>query len=317
MPLTSLQELLAQAQGGAYAVCYCESWNLESLQAVIEAAEETGSPIVAGFNGGFLNHPKRAKAEALSFYTGFRTALERTAVPVAFLLNESTDLDQIREGIELGFNAVMPDNEGMESAAYRNLVRAVIAIAKPAGVFVEAQVGTLPTGRGSYPGHASLTNPELAREFVDQTGVDALAVSIGNVHILTEGKSKVDLKTLERIRERVEIPLVLHGGTSLAPETLQAVIRLGIAKINFGTCLKQAYLEAIRAALERYRFPLSPHEFLGIGGPEDIGMAGREAVKGKVRELLSICGSENKAAAHLAHPQSAIMRNGGITTTLP
>src|SRR6266511_5941559 len=110
MPLVSLSGMLADAVRGAYGVCYCESWNLESLQAVVEAAEDCRSPVVAGFNGGFLRHCSRRKAENLAYYAGFKLALERSSVPVAFLLNESDSLEQIEQGIELGFNAVMPEN---------------------------------------------------------------------------------------------------------------------------------------------------------------------------------------------------------------
>ena len=84
MPVVSLSGMLANARAGGYAVCYCESWNLESLQSVVDAAEECHSPIVAGFNGGFLRHRSRARPEDLSYYAGLRFALERSPVPVAF-----------------------------------------------------------------------------------------------------------------------------------------------------------------------------------------------------------------------------------------
>jgi fructose/tagatose bisphosphate aldolase len=290
MPLERLHDLLADARRNSYALCYCESWNLESLQAVIEAAEDAQCPTVAGFNGGFLAHASRRRPEDLSFYAGFRLALGRARVPVAFLLNESTDLGQMREAIGLGFNAVMPDNEGFTYEAYRKLVCDVVSIARPAGVFVEAQAGTLPAGHAANS-HGEPTDPELARAFVADTAIDALGISVGNVHILTEGKCRLDLAAIERIRDRVEVPLVLHGGTGVAEDDLKTAIRAGVAKVNFGTVLKQVYLDAVRAALGSYRFPASPHEFLGIGGPKDILTAGRDAVRNKARELMSVCGS--------------------------
>ena len=296
MPIANLSEMLADAQRQGYAICYCESWNLESLQAVIEAAEECRSPIVAGFNGGFLRHHTRARPEKLAYYAAFRQAVETSRIRVAFLLNESDSLDQIRHGIDLGFNAVMPENEGLDLDAYRRLATAVVKLAKPRGVWVEAQIGTLPSGRARHNGHSSLTDPQLARQFVDETGIDALAVSVGNVHILTEGKAALNLAVLQEIRKCVQVPIVIHGGTSLTDEELQEAIRAGARKINFGTVLKQAYLEAVRGALEGYHVPLSPHEFLGIGGPEDIMVAGREAVKREVIRLIDLCGSKNREA---------------------
>jgi ketose-bisphosphate aldolase len=291
MPIVSLAQMLLDATIGGYAVCYCESWNLESLQAVVEAAEESRSPIVAGFNGGFLRHRSRSKPEDLSYYAGLRFALERSPVPIAFLLNESDSLAQIEQGIGLGFNAVMPDNEGLRADEYLQLVNAVVVLARKRNVWVEAQLGTLPHGTTNNNGHFEITNPELARQFVESTGIDALAVSIGNVHVLTAGRASIDMDALRRIRERVSVPLVVHGGTSIAHENLQALVGMGVAKFNFGTVLKQAYLDAVRDQLAQYERPMNPHAFLGMGGDRDIMVAGRDAVKCRVKELLQVCGS--------------------------
>jgi ketose-bisphosphate aldolase len=293
MPLARLQDLLAAAQRDRYALCYCESWNLESLQAVLDAAEETGSPAIAGFNGGFLRHPARKTPEKLAFYAGFRLAIERACVPVAFLLNESADVAQMREALTLGFNALMPDNEGLHDEQYLHIVQEVVQFAHPLGAFVEAQLGHLASGR--HDGSVTLTEPEAAKAFVQATGSDALAVSVGNVHILTEGKCRLDVAAIERIRNRVSVPLVLHGGTGISAEDLRSAIGAGIAKVNFGTGLKQAYLHTVASAIHRYRYPLSPHEFLGIGGDTDILLAGRRAVTAKVCELMDICGCSGRA----------------------
>ena len=228
------------------------------------------------------------------YYACFRKALEMAKIPVAFILNESDDLGQIRTAIELGFNAVMPENEGLEVEEYRDLVKEVVRLAKPRGVWVEAQIGLLPAGHANHNGSGRITDPDLAAEFVEDTKVDALAISIGNVHILTQGKAAVDVEAVRRIREKVSVPLVAHGGTSLTAESLREIIAMGVAKVNFGTILKQAYLEAVRESLGKYHSPLSPHEFLGKGGPEDIMMAGREAVKREVMRLIEICGAKGR-----------------------
>jgi ketose-bisphosphate aldolase len=292
MAIAPLKDLLAKAQRDGYAVTYCESWNLESVQAVIEAAEETRSPAVIGFNGGFLSHQTRTRPEDLSFYAGFRAAIDRAAVPLSLLLNESTDLRQMTEAIALGFNAVMPDNEGFSDDTYSHLVREVVSVARPAGVFVEAQLGHLANGRDAE-GHD--TDPDLAAGFVESTGIDALAIAVGNVHILTEGKCRLNLEAIHQIRRRVSVPLVLHGGTGVSEKDLQAAIQAGVAKVNFGTRLKQAYLEAVRSALNDYRPPMSPHPFLGIGGEQDIMSAGRDAVRRETAQLMCMCGSAGKA----------------------
>jgi len=295
MPIASLHDILRKAREGSYGVPYCESWNLESAQAVLEAAEKVRSPVIVGFNGGFLQHPSRRQPENLAWYAGVHLALESASVPAALLLNESTSVDQIAEGIRLGFNAVMPENEGLSMADYRCRVKDVVALAHANGVWVEAQMGTLPAGHGSADSlHGEMTDPHAAAAFVAETGVDALGVSIGNVHIMTRGKASPNLDTLRRIREVVDVPLVVHGGTSLTPGSLREMVGLGVAKVNFGTVLKQVYLEAVRERLACYQPPMNPHRFLGMGGNEDIMMAGRETVQRKVEELMEICGSTGR-----------------------
>ena len=168
-------------------------------------------------------------------------------------------------------------------------------MAHGAGASVEAAVGCLPDASGATNARGRVTDPDAARVFVEETGIDALAVSVGNVHILTQGKASIDLEALRRIRDVVSVPLVLHGGTGTPMELARDFIRSGVAKINFGTVLKQAYLAAIRERLAEYREPASPHPFLGMGGDQDILTAGREAVRMKVRELVATCGSAGQA----------------------
>jgi ketose-bisphosphate aldolase len=286
MPLVSMEGLLADAERGGYAVCYCESWNLESLQAVIEAAEELKSPAIIGFNGGFLMHPSRRRPEDLSFYAGMALAVRQASVSASLILNESDSLEQIARGIDLGFNSVMVESHHLSLHEYCRLVKRVVEMAHARNVFVEGQIGILPDGSNRVNGDGVITDPSLAKAFVEETQVDALSVSIGNIHILTQGKASVDMQALRDIRSAVKVPLVVHGGTGFPPECAAEVITLGVVKFNFGTVLKQAYLAAIREKLAVYQEPMNPHIFLGMGGPEDIMVAGREAVKAKVKELI-------------------------------
>ncbi len=294
MPISSLHDILRNAHNGSYGVPYCESWNLESAQAVVAAAERVRSPAIVGFNGGFLQHPWRHQPEKLAWYAGMRMALESAKVPAALLLNESTTLGQIAEAIQLGFNAVMPENEGRAPDEYEGVVKETVALAHPQGVWVEAQIGTLPAGNDNHHANGERTDPRRAAAFVAATGIDALGVSIGNVHVMTKGKASPDLDALQRIREMVAVPLVVHGGTSLSPESLRKMVGLGVAKINFGTVLKQAYLKAVRERLSCYSPPSDPHRYLGMGGEEDIMTAGRAAVQSKIEEIMQICGSAGR-----------------------
>jgi ketose-bisphosphate aldolase len=297
MPLEPIGPMMRRALDGYYAVGYFESWNLESLQGVVDAAEETRSPIILGFNGDFLSRSTRLAAERLTWYAALgRAAAESASVPCGLIFNECPRDDWVHAAIEAGFNLVMPADPDATPEDYTQRVAGLTRLAHARGIAVEAEVGELPhgaTGGSPHGGHA--TEPEAAAEFVAATGVDLLAVSVGNVHILTEGQRGLDLNRLAEIRRRVDLPLVLHGGTGIAADDLRKAINLGIAKVNYGTYLKQRYIEAVRAALGR-NAP-DPHRLLGIGGPEDVLVAGRRAVRDAVLERLGLLGCWGMAAS--------------------
>jgi len=293
MPLEPIGQLTERAASGGYAVGYFESWNLESLQGVISAAEETRSPVIVGFNGEFLTRPGRLAAERISWYGALgRAAAESASVPCGLIFNECSRDDSIRLALRSGFNLVMIADP---AAAYDDYVRRARTLARYAhecNAAVEAEVGNLPRGSsGKVTDNGSLTDPELAARFVETTGVDMLAVSVGNVHVMVEGERGLDLKRLAAIRHRVAVPLDLHGGTGIAPEALREAIRIGVVKVSYGTYLKQRYLAAVRAALKNDQ--IDPHRLFGYGGQEDVMVAGRNAVREAVLErieLLGCCG---------------------------
>jgi fructose/tagatose bisphosphate aldolase len=222
------------------------------------------------------------------------SAVGDAKIPAAFLLNETDSLLQIERAIKLGFNAVMVESEHLEMTEYRKLVKKVVTLAHAKGVSVEAQIGRLPNGSDGSNNKGQITNPGIARAFVEETGIDALGVSIGNVHVMTRGKASIDLVSLQKIQSEIEIPLVMHGGSGFPAEYAGIAISLGVAKFNFGTILKQVYLAALREKLAAYKEPMSPHEFLGIGGEQDILVAAREAVKLKAKDLIMAYGYAGK-----------------------
>ena len=295
MPLESIPRLLAGCQAGGYAVGYFESWNLESLQGVLDAAEQTQSPVIVGFNGEFLSHGDRLAAERLALYGALgKAAAESSSVPCGFVFNECPDDSWVLAAVEAGFNLVMPADPSCSYDGYARRVKRIVAHAHDRQVAVEAELGQLPCGAAGRGEHqAQLTDPDIAARFVSETGVDLLAVSVGNVHVQMTGETDLDLERLAAIRSRVPVPLVLHGGTGIAPRSLQAAIRLGVAKVNYGTYLKQRYLKAVRQMLAAKESPSNPHELLGMGGPRDVLVAGRLAVRNAVLErieLLGCCG---------------------------
>jgi ketose-bisphosphate aldolase len=293
MPLVAIGPMIRQAVEGSFAIGYFESWNLESLQGVIDAAEETRSPIIVGFNGDFLSRSTRRAAERLAWYAALgRAAAESASVPCGLIFNECPRDDWVRAAIEGGFNLVMLADPEAPADDYARRVAELARLAHARGVAIEAELGELPCGASGGPPHGgSATDPDAAAAFVAATGVDLLAVSVGNVHILTSGRAGLDLDRLAAIRRRVDIPLVLHGGTGIAADALREAIALGVAKVNYGTYLKRRYLDAVRAAIGADG--PDPHRLLGLGGPEDLLVAGRRAVRDAVLErigLLGCCG---------------------------
>jgi fructose-bisphosphate aldolase, class II len=295
MPLTPISDLVRDARERHYALGYFESWNFESLQGVLDAAEATRSPIIIGFNGEFLSRPGRKLPERLQCYAELGKAAAASAtVPCGFIFNECPDDDWVRRAVLAGFNLVMPADP---TASYDNYCRRVAELTEFAhrhGVAVEGEVGHLPTGLSDSENDSHATDPKLAASFVQETGVDLLAVSVGNVHILIKGEQELDLERLSQIRLQVATPLVLHGGTGISAASLREAIAMGVAKVNYGTYLKQRYLSAVRHSLAANVD--NPHEQFGLGGDWDVMVAGRIAVRDAVLdriELLGCCGKAN------------------------
>ena len=298
MSFNACLELISRAKAGGYAVGYFESWNLESLQGVIDAAEETRAPILIGFNGEFLSRAGRRAQERLRWYGALGlAAAESASVPCGLVFNECSNDARIREAIDAGFSQVMPDDPEAEPEAFRRRVAELVRYAHKQGVSVEAEVGHLATGAAGVLGDGAqvLTDPDEAAEFVKATGVDTLAVSVGNVHILLDGQQRLNLDHLEAIRRRVTVPLDLHGGSGIPAESLRAAIGLGVAKVCYGTYVKQRYLQALRRALAIDE--PNPHKLLGYGGGEDVLVAGRLAVKAAVLERIGDLGCCGRAGS--------------------
>ncbi len=294
MALVPAKELLREARASGYAVGYFESWNLESLQGVIDAAEETRSPIIVGFSGDFLSHAGRVSTERLSWYAALgRAAAESASVPCALLFNECAQDDWIIEAMDSGFSQVMLDDPAATRGDLVSRLRRLTEYAGPRGVAVEAEIGNLPSGASGEieDVDSGLTDPDMAAQFVRETGIDVLGVSVGNVHILLNGDRSLDLDRLAAIASRVDIPLDLHGGTGIVADDLKKAISLGVAKVCYGTYIKQRYLRDVRATLTGDE--INPHQLLGMGGDADVMVVGRRAVRDAVLErigLLGCCG---------------------------
>lgn len=292
-------DLLRHAQDNSYAVGYFEAWNLESLLAVVRAAEVACSPVMVGFCGEYLASPQRKFKEDINLYGALaRQVAQEASVPVATLLNESIDMNVAYQGVKADFDMVMFVDEGMPVDKLTVATRKLVEFAHACDVAVEGEVGSLgmadqSTGQ-QRAGHR--TDPEIAAKFVAETGVDALAVSIGNVHFLEGSKVKLDFDLLEQLHGRVSVPLVLHGGTGVDKAEFRPGIERGVAKVNVGAGLKRVVIESNRKYLADSDLSrMNPNDILGRGGALDMNMRNQAALIDEVIGFIRAFGGENKA----------------------
>jgi len=295
MPLASFVDMMADAERGGYAVGYFESWNLESLLAVCDAAEATHSPVLLGFSGIYLSHPARVVREPLSLYAALALeAIRRLSVSACLVFNESPNIEWVLEAVTLGFGLVMFSDEMLGFDAQLERVRQVTEVAHGVGVSVEGEAATLPGVGGklsAVPEDLRLTDPESARDFIERTGVDAFAVNIGQAHLHGRKRVRLDLHRLAALKQTLSVPLVLHGSSSVDRSDLQEAIRLGIRKINVGSALKRTYFEAMRHTTMQAGDDYNPYEVVGSGLAGDVLTAGRTALQKNVQDWMLLFGS--------------------------
>lgn len=299
MPLVPLQRILGRARSDGYAVGYFEAWDASSLEAVLTAAEQESAPVVLGF-GAMMVAGEWLEGGGIEVLGSIgRSYASRSSVDVSLIFNETHTLDQALRGIDAGFNAVMIDTEHWHPDDAVVAVKELCRVAHRSGVAVEAELGSLAaaTASGVDESHASLTDPDEAARFVAETGVDCLAVSVGNVHLLMNQQAAIDIERLRSIHRRVEVPLVIHGGTSFPPDAVASAIALGVAKFNVGTVLKHAYWGGLEAAIHSEGPQLDVHRLLGSHKETDVMVVAQARMTARVRLLIRQYGGSGRQVA--------------------
>ena len=300
MPLVSFHDLMMQAENGQYAVGYFECWNLESLLAVADAAEATRSPVILGVSGIDLPNRDRVVRESLSVHaaTGMEVC-RQLSVPACLLFNESSDLDWVLEAIDLRFGLVMFTDDRLSFDELTTRVSQVVQKAHQSSVAVEGEIAAVPGVEGellALPGDSRLTDPQEARSFVRRTGVDALAVNVGQAHLHGRSTVQLNLARLADLQTSIPVPLVLHGASSINRPDMQEAIRLGIRKVNVGSVLKSTFFEAVRSACGKVAGDqYNPYEIVGSGLDMDVLAVARLALQETVEDLMRLFGSAGKA----------------------
>ncbi len=254
--LTTMKELLLTAKKEGYAIGAFNVYNLETAEVLFEAFEETRSPGILLAGGPNIAHVS-AIVHSLS--------RQYADIPVALILDHGKDYESAVRAIAAGFTAVMIDGSMLPFEENVRVTREVVRLARAAGVTCEAELGYV--GQGATDDRATrakyLTRPDEAKRFVEETGVDCLAVAIGTAHGLYKtGSPELDFDRLKELVDAIDIPLVLHGGSDTPLDQIQRAIKIGIQKINIGTDIRMAYLRGLKEGIAANPDAIDPRVFL-------------------------------------------------------
>ena len=243
MTLATLTEVLGPTRKGGYAIAGLVTLGWEDMRAFVAAAEAEDTPVILQAGPGC-----RAHTPLPVLATMLRHLAESAGVPVVVHLDHGTSLEECAQAIDLGFTSVMYDGSRLPLAENIDRTAAVARLAHAAGVSCEGEIGFVGYAAGA---ESKGTDPEEAARFAAQTGVDAMAVSVGNVHLQTHAQTSLDMARLTAIAERCpDVPLVIHGGSGVPADQRRALAAAGlVTKFNIGTELRQTFGQALRGAL--------------------------------------------------------------------
>lgn len=284
MSIISTEQMLLDAQKRKYAVPAFNIHNLETMQVVVETANELRSPVILAATPSTIEYAGADYLLAIG-----NVAASRYNIPISLHLDHSEDYDYIKMCIDLGYKSVMIDASHEPFEENIRKVKRVVDYAHQRGVTVEAELGRLVGQEDNIAvsqKDAMMTDPDLAKIFVERTGIDSLAVAIGTAHGLYKSEPKLDFKRLQEIRNKVKVPLVLHGASGVPSKSVRESIKLGICKVNIATELKIPFANAIKEY-----FLLNPN----ANDPRKYLTPGKDAMKQVVIKKIKMCCSDGKA----------------------
>jgi len=260
--------------------------NLDDVRAVVEAAEELRSPVILMASQSVLAYA------GVPYLAGLMRAAALSAdVPVAVQLDHGQSFELAVECMLHGFSAIMFDGSHLPLADNTALTKKVVEVARIFGVSVEGELGVLGGKEDDLliaEGASTLTDPAEAAQFVEETGIDVFAPSIGTAHGFYKQKPNIDFARLHAIRTAVKVPLALHGSSGLSAEVIKRVIQSGVAKVNIGTDLKNTYTASLRQFLTEHP---DEHE------PRKVFAHARKALHNAVKQYLQLLGSAGRRSA--------------------
>lgn len=256
MALVKMKELLWQAKEEKRAVGAFSVGNLEMVKGAVKAAEEMNTPIILQIAEVRLPHSPLALMGPMMV-----EAAKEAKVNVAVHLDHGKTIEVLRQALEFGFTSVMFDGSALPFEENIARTRETVSLAEAYGATVEAELGIVGGSEdGTTDEKIRCTNPEDAGIFCERTGIDALAVAIGNAHGNYPVAPRLAFEVLEEIDKKTRIPLVLHGGTGITPEDFRKAIRLGIRKINIAT----ASFDSLTREAAGYLETDGKHDYFGL-----------------------------------------------------
>lgn len=275
--LCRMDDILKEATKEKYGVAAPNAWNLETIKAAIEVAEELGSPIILDYGeGGYEENIFEVAMLARHFG-------EKASVPVAINLDHGETFEGAVRAIKAGFTSIMVDRSSRPFEENLKDTKELCKIAHAANVSVEAELGHVGTG-DEYAGDKDcFTDVKEAEVFVKETGVDCLAIAVGTAHGHYSGTPKLEFDRINQLRQSLNIPLVLHGGSSTGDEALKKAVKCGISKINLFTDLSDAAVNIMKRVEKDKRINLIDFYDEGIKGYAE-----------ELRRYIKLFGSENR-----------------------
>ncbi|HUV08920.1 MAG TPA: class II fructose-bisphosphate aldolase [Spirochaetia bacterium] len=283
MSFAPLLELTKEAAAKGYAVPSFCAWNAETMKTILDEAQKMKAPVILMNGPGEFPLLSPGEMAAVAY-----SLIDRYTVPAALHLDHGDSLDMVRDCIGARYTSVMLDYSARPFEENVAALKKVVGMDHPANVTVEGELGMIgrdeaTTTEGSKK--STFTDPEQAREYVERTGVDLLAVAIGNVHGFYRGEPHLEFDLLERIRSKVPAPLVLHGGTGLSEGDIRRGVSLGIVKVNVASELIYGIRSSLLSQWQAGRNPWVPQAFA-----EAVN-----AVRASIEKWIRITGAAGKA----------------------
>ncbi len=283
MNLIPMADILQDAHKRTYAVGGFNINNMEFLQGIIRGAEELNSPLILQASEGAIRYIGMDYVMQM-----VEAATKDTNIPVALHLDHGSNFESIMNCIRAGFSSVMIDASKKPFEENIALTKKVVEAAHSVNVSVEAELGNI---GGTEDDHtveekdAMYTDPDQAKEFVEATGVDALAIAIGTAHGVYEGEPELDFERLDTIKKLIDMPVVLHGASGISAKDLEKAVGYGVNKVNVNTDFQQVFTSKVKEIFAEKPELYDPRKYCGPG---------RETITEKVKEKIKVLGSNNR-----------------------